>query len=154
MLMYKRVTPENVSGLEQIYHILKACGEDMYENQGLVHWKSPYPIAAIRADAAEKEVYLVFDEEKPAATYQLLYEGNAVTLTKFAVRPEKAGFGTGSQVLRNIARQAAEKQIKRICIDVYDKSIKAIRFYEKNGFVKAGVAKTRRFNVIRMEKAV
>ncbi len=135
-----------------VYDILRLCGEDMYENQGLVHWRTPYPLERIVDDCKNKEVYLVTEENEPIATFQLSSKGNMMELSKFGVLPNKSGQGIGGKCMRNMEDMCKTRGFKGICLDVYDKSEVAIRFYEKHGFVRRGVHSTRYFQVLEMEK--
>ncbi len=152
MLTYKQVQADDLISINSIYNILKSCGEDMYENQGLIHWTNPYPINSIQNNCESKEVYIVYCLDEPVGTFQLEYTDDFVTLSKFAVLPTKSGNGFGSEIIKHIAEETVKKQATKIKIDVYEKSIHAIKFYEKNGFTKTGTAQTRRFTIYLMEK--
>ena len=43
----------NDNAVHDIYDIINKCGQDMYENQGLVHWKDPYPLESIKKNCVK-----------------------------------------------------------------------------------------------------
>ena len=149
-LNYRRLTAQDQSDIGEVYKILKRCGEDMYCRKGLIHWKEPYPREAIVRDCAERDVYLVLDGKAAVGTFQVEIFQEGVMLHKFAVHPERAGQGIGRQMIREIVKLYGDKRY--IECDVYDESLDAIRFYEKNGFQIVGEKPTRRFRVYRMRR--
>ena len=49
---------------DDIYNILRLCGEDMYKNNGLKHWINPYPIESKKKDLKTKRVFILKEDEK------------------------------------------------------------------------------------------
>ncbi len=140
--------------IQYVYDILRLCGKDMFENQGLVHWRTPYPIEKIREDCQNKEVYIALKDGKAIATFQLLGKEDMVELSKFAVLPSNAGKGVGGRCMEYIENWCKDNGYREICLDVYNKSQVAIRFYLKYGFVQTGIHNTKYFQVIEMKKKV
>ncbi len=124
--------------IQAVYDILRLCGEDMYENQGLVHWRTPYPTERIVDDCKNKEVYLAIEENEPIATFQLSPKDNMLELSKFGVLPAQSGQGIGGKCMRYMEDMCKARGFKGLCLDVYDQSKVAIRFYEKHGFLRGG----------------
>ncbi len=153
-LSFVRVSPENEDALISIQNILKACGEDMFNRLGLEHWKNPYPIDAIRKNAAEREVYLIYDDGNEVGTLQLYEENGKLVLAKLGVLPECSGKGIGSLALRFMEERAGRLGLNTLYLDVYDKSEHAVNFYLHHGFEIKGLAPTRRFSVYLMEKKI
>lgn len=153
-LVFNKVLFYDNIAIENIFSILSTCGADMYENQGLEHWRNPYPIENIKSDCNNKNVFLVYLENKAVATFMLTIDVGGALITKFAVSPEFSGKKIGSRCIEFINDWCKEKQINRIHLDVYDKSLVAIKFYERNGFVIYDSAPTRRFRVLLMERGV
>lgn len=155
-LVYELVDAEDEEKIGQVFHILKKCGEYMYENQGLEHWKTPYSKEAIKKDCLEREVYLVFepDAQQYISTFQLdMKESVRVAyISKFATLPEASGRGVGKKNLIYIEQYCYRIGIFKLCLDVYDKSEHAIKFYISNGFNAIGSRQTKHFQVILMEK--
>lgn len=147
----------NSSLLENIYCILSACGHDMYERYGLEHWIPDYPLENIEKDCQDKFVVLGYDEEKKqfVSTFQMFLDEDCnLYIRKVATLPAYQGRGIGKKNLEYINDFARKLGCEKICLDVYDKSEDAIKFYLHNGFQITGSRKTRRFEVLLMEKSV
>lgn len=153
-LSFVAVNCEDEVNIIKVFNILAACGTDMYENQGLQHWKNPYSIENIKKDCVGKNVFLVFLDGVAVATFMLMVSKKGTLITKFAVSPSFSGKKIGSRCIDYINDWCKEKKIKRIYLDVYDKSTVAIKFYERNGFTVYDSAPTRRFRVLLMERGV
>ncbi len=170
-LFFEKVLPSEKDKIAEVYGILKRSEEDMYYSQGLVHWKTPYPIDAIKRDCAEREVYIAknLDSNQFVHTFQLDFKPfgsqdanieevedeiktNVVYLRKFATDPQVSGKGIGKQSMNFIENYCRSMGISKICLDVYEKSQKAIQFYIKNGFIVIGSKPTKHFRVYVMEK--
>lgn len=143
---------QNDDKISIVYEIIKSCGEDMYENHGLLHWKTPYPIESIKKDCIEREVYLAFKGEAPVATFMLSKNEKGVMLSKLAVSPKCSGQGIGSKCLKFAENRCIEQGIYNLHFDVCTQSKSAINFYIKNGYEIYGEAPTRHFRVLLMEK--
>lgn len=144
-------------GKQQVFNILSACGHDMLNKNGLEHWIPDYPKEAIEKDCLDKFVVLVYDERRSqyVSTFQMYLDGDdALYIRKVATLPECQGLGIGKQNLQYINEFARKLGRKRISLDVYDKSEDAINFYLHNGFQITGKRKTRRFEVVLMERMV
>jgi ribosomal protein S18 acetylase RimI-like enzyme len=152
---FELVTAEDPDQVAVIYTILKLCGEDMLENQGLIHWKNPYPIYQIKQDCAYKEVYLVkTEEDKYVATFMLEFEADdgRMKISKFACLPAFSNQGVGNNCLSYIVNRCRNLGIKTISLDVYSESRLAISFYVNRGFEIVRQALTANFMVCCMEK--
>ena len=157
MLNYIFVTSEDTVLIEKVYEILDACGTQMYSDLGLNHWIPAYPADAIKKDCEDKFVVLTWDTESKSytSTFQMyLTEDRNLYIRKVATRPNLYGKGVGRKNLAFIADFAMKMGAAKICLDVYDKSENAISFYKKDGFVVTGKQKTRRFEVLLMEKVL
>ncbi len=137
---------------QAVYDILRLCGEDMYERLGLVHWRTPYPLERIRSDCAVYEVYLAYEEGEPVATFRLADRGDMLELSKFGVRPGRAGRGIGGHCLAYMEMICRARGYAGLCLDVYDQSTETIRFYQNRGFRVTGTRLTQYFQVLLMEK--
>jgi GNAT superfamily N-acetyltransferase len=170
-LFFERVFSDEDEKICLVYEILKSCGKDMFENQGLMHWRKPYPQARIKKDCGEKEVFLV--QEKATKQYVHTFQLEIVVLcskktfsekakekkdfmlvivNKFATSPAAQGKGFGKKSIDFIENYCKGKGINKLCLDVYDKSTSAVNFYVKEGFHIVGTKKTKYFNVYIMEK--
>ena len=101
--------------IDAIYNILRACGQDMYKNQGLSHWLNPYPKESIRQDILNKMVFVAKDKEKYIATFTLSNCEKALYLSKFAVSPEFSGKGVGKSCLAFAESFSIKNDIYAIC---------------------------------------
>jgi len=172
-LVFEKVLPEEDDKISVVYEIIKSSGEDMFQNQGLTHWKNPYPKESIKKNCAEREVFLAkdldtnqyvhtfqleFELDKSIKTfYQKTHQGavfGVASIHKFATVPQLAGRGIGRQSIAYIEDYCRNKGISKICLDVYDKSEHAIKFYINNGFNIVGTKPTRHFSVYLMEKSL
>lgn len=153
-LSFSRVIADNAADIKAVYDILKECGDDMYQQQGLVHWHNPYPIEALRHDTQEKAVYLVSVDGQYIATFQLMMKERKGYISKLAVRPSFSGHGVGTRCLSFMARLCKANGLEKMALDVYDQSTHAIMFYHNNGFVDVGTAPTKHLKVVLMEKEI
>ena len=142
----------NDEHINSIYKILYDCGQDMYKNKGLTHWKKPYLPEWIERDISQKDVFLAKYDEKFVATFSLTTQDSWVYLSKLAVSPEFSGKGLGRQCMAYIEDYAIKKGINLVKLDVYDNSEGAIAFYKNLGYVVTGEKPTTNFNVLLMEK--
>ena len=173
-LAFERVLPEEDEKISVIYEIIKSNGEDMFHNQGLMHWRTPYPKKSIQKNCSEREVFLArdLDANQYVHTFQLeftsLYANvtqsfemaengiasSVAIINKFATTPQVAGKGIGRQSIDYIEAYCRNKRISKICLDVYDKSERAIQFYTNRGFKIVGTKPTKYFTVYLMEKVL
>lgn len=166
-LSFERVHEREISKIEAVFEIIKCSGEQMFKENGLEHWKNPYPIESLKKDCAEKEVFLIKDssEDIYIHTFQLSFENSKdindleerrriSTINKFATVPEATGKGVGKNSIDYIENYCREKGVNLIKLDVYEKSEHAINFYEKRGFKITGSRLTRNFRVLLMEKEI
>ena len=154
---------------ETIYEILKVCGLDILQNQGSDHWWPPYPLKRVIEDiqSKDKKVYLITYNDLPVCTFMILlsppsyYDSsiwgcnkNAIYPAKLAVLPEYRKYNIGFWCIQRYDKLAIERQSSFIRIDIYEKNENLINLYKLFGYRLKGISKTRRFNVICMEKEV
>lgn len=152
-LIFVKVCFDDSESMDEIYEILRNCGEDMYISDGLEHWKNPYPKELLIQDCADHNVYIVkMDECITVGTFQIEVIDTVAWIYKVAVRPGMTGKGIGKKIVERIESISREMQCDRIKCNVYDKSTKAKEFYLHNGFRIIGLAQTRRFQVLVFEK--
>lgn len=137
-----------------IYRILLRCGLHML-GQGLFHWIKPYSKRAIANDCDSKIVVLVKDTTsgKFTSTFQMsIKEDGVLYVRKIATDPHFEGKGIGKKNMHYMEEYASEHGCKRICLDVYKKSMRAVNFYKVCGFTIVGETKARFFSEYIMEK--
>lgn len=87
-------------------------------------------------------VFLVAEEEHRILGYIGMYlsidEGE---ITKVAVAPDARRQGVGQELLLQIKREAKQRAVGRLVLEVRTSNEGAIALYEKNGFSVAGVRK-------------
>ena len=168
-LIFERVLSNEDVKISEVYEIIKNSGENMFLNQGLIHWRTPYPIESIKKDCTEREVFLIkdLDKNKYVHTFQLKFtyftslhilfnkENTKIivaNINKFATIPQLTGTGIGKQSMNFIENYCRSKDVSKLCLDVYEKSEHAIRFYRNRGFRIIGKKPTKYFKVYFMEK--
>jgi ribosomal protein S18 acetylase RimI-like enzyme len=121
---------------------------------GLNHWNNFYlkNLAIVLMCAMKNNVYLVFDNKTPIATFQTRKCGPAILFQKLATDPDFESRGVGSFCLSEIERIGREWGCSEVVCEVYDKSKHAIRFYEHKGFTVYDTAKTLKFTELKMKK--
>ncbi|GAB3042093.1 GNAT family N-acetyltransferase [Virgibacillus ainsalahensis] len=161
-IIFEQVLPNEYKKISEVYEIIKLSGEYMFKEQGLVHWRSPYPVEAIKKNCQERKVFLAKDIETNiyVHTFQLecisssLNESHVAIINKFATLPEFEGRGIGKLSTDYIEEYCRDKNVKKISLDVFDKSEHAIRFYNRRGFDITGTKQTKHFTVYIMEKDI
>lgn len=162
MLQFEEVKIEDDLSLNNIFNILKETGQHMYETEGLTHWLKPYTIKNIKEDLKYKSIFLVTEQKEILATFALSKikskffkdEEKFIYLSKFAVSPNQSNKGLGSKCLDFIENLVQEQDFIGIRLDVYEKSIPAINFYKKKGFLITSTESTKNYTVLCMEKRV
>ena len=140
--------------INAIYWILFRCGIKMAK-QFLFHWIPPYSRRAIRRDCDSKSVVIVKDVALNAftSTFQMkVTDKKGLYVGKIATDPKFEGQGIGKANLHFMELYAIEHGCNFIELDVYEKSLHALRFYEKNGFVTIGTRHSIRFRELTMQK--
>lgn len=171
-LSFDRVLADENDKIAEVYEIIRSCGEDMFLNQGLTHWRTPYPVEAIINDCNERRVFIArdIDLNKYVHTFQLklipsdtlcesldqmhydrIVPGSAL-ISKFATIPLATGKGIGKQSMNFIEDFCYQNGVFRLCLDVYEKNKNAIQFYMNRGFAIIGTKPTKYFTVYIMEK--
>lgn len=140
--------------VQEIYKILFRCGMHMAK-KFMFHWLKPYSKQAIKNDCDSKMVVLVKDRESGmfTSTFQMyVNEQGNLYVRKIATKPDCEGRGIGKVNMQYMESYAKEHGCQKLCLDVYKKSVRAVNFYKKNGFVITGETKARFFSEYIMEK--
>ena len=82
----------------------------------------------------EASHYLLFLGEKPIATARWRETGQGIKLERFAMLPQFRNRGFGEIILKEVLKDATS-QGKQVYLH---SQLKAVPFYERNGFVKEG----------------
>lgn len=145
----------NIPDLCRVERILYRCGKDMAERYNLFHWNHSHikNMAVVALCALKNRIYLVRDSsDKAIATYQTKITEDTLLFSKLATDPAFAGKGVGTFCMESIERMAAEKSCHNVCLEVYDQSRHAIRFYKNRGYVECGSVRTRKHTALKMKK--
>lgn len=153
---YIRVNRDDDAYINEIYKILFRCGINMSKKL-MFHWLKPYSKSLIKNDCNTNNVILVKDKTtgRYTSTFQMFVnEHGSLYVRKIATSPEFEGRGIGRRNMQYMEAYAREQGCPKICLDVYKKSLRAIKFYEKIGFVIVGEKKARFFSEYIMEKVI
>lgn len=144
----------NILGLMKVSNILYECGKNMAKRYGLHHWDNSHGknLLIVALCAMKNDIYLVYKEKTPVATFQTRKLGQSFLFSKLAVSPAYAGMGIGSYCLTQIECFAKETRCKDVICEVYDKSENAKKFYRHRGYVIYGTTKTLKYMELKLRK--
>ena len=87
--------------------------------------------------------YLLTDDTSIVGTFELRLQehrcSHIATLGSFAMHPAFRGRGFGAKAVEEIVHIARSRGVRRLELLVEADNPRAIRFYERNGFVREGV---------------
>ncbi|MBI4851120.1 MAG: GNAT family N-acetyltransferase [Acidobacteria bacterium] len=138
---------------EIIYKILFLCGEHMRDHFGFNHWSPPYPIESIKNNIIERDVYLVFRENEPIATFTLglsplvaydesrweVKADQAMYLNRLAILPSLQGQNLGSWCMEKIESLARKANCQALRFDAVAKHNKLLNFYSRLKYNNLGL---------------
>ena len=126
----------------------------MAEKYDLHHWDNSHlkNWVIVALCALKNDVYLVFNEKRPVATFQIRKTEHSILFQKLATSPDFAGGGIGSFCLNEIEKLGKAKDCKEAICEVYDKSEHAVNFYENRGYVVYGTAETLKYRELKLKK--
>lgn len=154
MYSVQRLKITSIRGLLKVSDILYKCGKDMAARYDLHHWDNPrvknWIIVALCV--LKNDVYLVFDDKTPVATFQTRKAGTSFLFQKLATSPEFAGGGVGSFCLQEIERLGKAEGCTEVICEVYDKSGHAKAFYEHKGYTVYGETDTLKYKELKLKK--
>lgn len=144
----------NVGGLLKVSDILYKCGKDMATKYDLHHWDNPHfkNWIIVALCALRNNIYLVYDNKTPVATFQTRKVNQSYLFLKLATSPDYAGRGVGTFCLNEIERIGKSEGYQEIICEVYDKSEHAIRFYERRGYFTYGTTDTLKYKELKLKK--
>jgi GNAT superfamily N-acetyltransferase len=128
----------------------------MASKYDLHHWDNSHlkNLIIIALCFFRNDIYLVYDDKTPIATFQTKKMGKSFMFQKLATLPEYAGRGVGTFCLNEIERLGkTENCIETIC-EVYDKSEHAKQFYEHKGYVVYGTTDTLKYQELKLKKEI
>lgn len=122
---------------------------DRMTADGLGIWDDVYPLCALEEDIRRGRLYLLLDQERPAAAFALCDdapgagavrwagEGRALYLYRLAVSPAFLRQGVGSRMLDCARRTAREQGAQQLRLFVVQENRPAVCLYLANGFLQA-----------------
>ena len=102
--------------------------------------------------AMKNDVYLVYNEKTPVATFQTRKMEQSFLFQKLATIPALSGGGIGSFCVTEIERLAKENGCSAVICEVYDKSEHAKNFYKHKGYTICGVTETLKYRELKLRK--
>lgn len=144
----------DIFGFMKVSDILYECGKNMAKRYGLHHWDNSHikNLLIVALCAMKNDIYLVYKEKTPVATFQTRKLEQSFLFSKLAVSPDYAGAGIGSYCLTQIEYFAKEANCKDVICEVYDKSENAKKFYRHRGYVIYGTTKTLKYMELKLRK--
>ena len=138
--------------IEDMYALIVACGEDMWQRLGLDHWKPPIPLEMFREYALAKDVFAVEDADELVATFTIGFDSpepyppeswadkahRAIYLNKLAVRPNLQQKGLGLWCMNEIERLAIERKCQTLRFDALTRNGPLLGFYDRLGYRRCG----------------
>lgn len=156
MYSVRKLSRCNIAKLKTVSDILYECGKDMAKKYDLHHWNNShiknYVIVALCA--LKNDIYLVYNEKTPVATFQTRKTKQSFLFQKLATAPAFSGAGIWSYCLTEIERLAKESGCTEVICEVYDKSEHAKNFYEHRGYTVYGATETLKYNELKMRKEI
>ena len=146
----------DVPKLCKVAHILNSCGKDMAEKYDLHHWDNSYfkSFIIVVLCSLKNDVFLLYDNGRQVATFMTNQSGEALHFEKLGTLPTESGKGIGSLCMDKIGEIAKASGCKKVCMEVYEHSKNAIRFYEHRGYKSVGTTETLKYKEIGMEKDI
>ncbi|MBE6601960.1 MAG: GNAT family N-acetyltransferase [Ruminococcaceae bacterium] len=155
MYTVRKVHLFQIGRINRVARILDRCGKDMAEKYDLHHWHNPHlkNLLIVVLCALKNRIYLVYDDAGvPIATFQTKQVEKNMRFEKLATDPSFSGKGVGSFCMNTIEEMAKAAGCGKVCMEVYDKSAHALRFYENRGYTVCGTVDTLKYTEIKMEK--
>ena len=154
MYQVKKLGKFNIIGLKMVSDILYECGKDMANKYDLHHWDNSHikNHIIVALCAMKNDIYLVYSDKTPVATFQTRKNGQSFLFQKLATAPSFSGGGIGSYCLAEIERLAKERGCAEVTCEVYDKSEHAKSFYERRGYTVFGATETLKYKELKLRK--
>lgn len=156
MFEVKQIGKGNISGQLKINKILYECGKDMVKRYNLHHWDNSKLKNCIIMALCElkNSVFLVTENGKPVATFQVRLDRSSLYFEKLACLPSCSRKGVGSYCIKYIEEMAKKEKCKKVCMDVYSESFHALEFYLHRGYTVCGETISLKYKEVKMEKVL
>lgn len=155
-LSVKQLHFYSICSLIKVEKILYLCGKEMAQKNDLHHWDNSHFKNAIIVVlcALKNHIYLVHNGCAPVATFQVKKNGDKLICQKLAVLPELSRQGFGSFCVEECERQAIDLGCRSVIYEVYDKNVRALKFFQNNGYREVGRIQTLKYQEIVVEKVL
>ena len=126
----------------------------MAKKYDLHHWDNSHVKnhIIVALCAMKNDIYLVYKEKTPVATFQTRRIEKTFLFQKLATTPAVSGGGIGSYCLTEIERLAKDHGCTEVVCEVYDKSEHAKSFYEHRGYTTYGATETLKYKELKLRK--
>lgn len=140
----------NLSEIEEIIKITKACGRKM-ASEGVFQWNEHYPnMEVFQKDVKRGELFLLLSEDKiigcitistlKDSEYNhidwLTQEGHHFYIHRLAIHPLFQKKGYAKQLMDFAENKAVENDIDSIRLDTFSKNYRNQKFYEKRNYTR------------------
>ena len=146
--MIRKATREDFDFIYELYMHPQTNPFLLYEHMDKNSFSS------IFNELLKKEILFVYENKMPKGMCKLVPQqfrnSHIVYLGGVAIHPSFAGKGEGLKMLEKIKEYAKQNNFLRIELSVASINEKAIRLYERAGFVKEGLLK--KFTYLKNEK--
>lgn len=135
-----------------VFNILSSCANWLFQ-QGMRHWQDSYAKEDVIQRIKEKDVYLLFIDEKAVGTITLSYKrpsyhkdypfweeplASALYISMLAVLPDYHGKGFGSELLQFAEDKARQSGVHYVRFDAVANYKRLNDFYSKRGYKIVG----------------
>lgn len=139
-------TEKDLHGL----HFLFAAITRKMDSENIRIWDEVYPDCAFPDDIKRKSLFVLEEDGRLIAAFALCNpmedegsivwersDAEGVYLFRFGVSPDSLNKGIGAYMLKEAERITKERGGEYLRLLVVDYNLPAIKFYEKNGYIKA-----------------
>ena len=154
MFLVRKVHFWNIGLLFHVAEILYQCGKDMAVKYSLHHWDNSHfkTWIIVLLCVIKNEIYLVYDDEIPVATFQTRKVKRSYLFQKLATSPKFSGSGIGAFCLNEIERIGRDNGCSELLCEVYQESLHAKEFYHRRGFETYGAVDTLKYREEKLRK--
>lgn len=154
MFLVRKVHFWNIGLLFHVAEILYQCGKDMAVKYSLHHWDNSHfkTWIIVFICLLKNEIYLVYEEKFPVATFQTRKVKRSYLFQKLATSPKSSGRGVGTFCLNEIERMGRNRGCTELLCEVYQKSLHAKDFYIRRGFEIYGTTDTLKYSEDKLRK--
>lgn len=151
-LLFNMIETAELSQIEQILAITKACGEKM-QAEGIFQWNETYPNSeAFRKDIERGELYVFISEkvivgcivistkmdEEYKTVEWLTQTSKHYYIHRLAVHPNYQGKGIARNMMDFAENLGVKNNIASVRLDTFSQNFRNQKFYEARGYKRLG----------------